>query len=489
MLLGCRFTVLTDHRSLQHFLSQKNLSPRQARWLEYLSEFDFIVKYIPGTTNVLADALSRIYAEDRPGIVRAESEYLSTDTDLAISLRSLRLITSPVDVIASLDAESDDSSASINLFAARKSWKSKGKAKASESPENQSAVSEDPPAAHKKLPRVFLRVSDPNETLKGGSTTTNSVGLNTEKSIEDSSNLKTTEIVQSEEPVVVQEESDTNNTLETSRSQRDKIDWDRELELTLQDEESMIGNDPVPAVPLTEVIHAVEPNMKFPDCIRGHYKDDKYFKVIAAKPSAFRNFEIVDNLMYLYTDGNRVLCILEIDINGKGVCMELIDHAHSLLVHLGARKTLQYLRENCWWKTMAKDVKKYCQSCHKCQISKSSNHAPYGLLKPLPIPLRPWETIRIDFVGPLPESKNRLGNFDMIITIIDHLTSMVHLVPSVSTYRAKDVAELIFENVYKLYGLPINIVSDRDSLFTSQFWEKLHELIGTNLKMSSSFHP
>ena len=58
-----------------------------------------------------------------------------------------------------------------------------------------------------------------------------------------------------------------------------------------------------------------------------------------------------------------------------------------------------------------------------------------------------------------------------------------------SNYKAKEVAELVFENVYKLHGLPANIVSDQDSLFTSVFWNRLHGLIGTHLKMSSAYHP
>ena len=66
---------------------------------------------------------------------------------------------------------------------------------------------------------------------------------------------------------------------------------------------------------------------------------------------------------------------------------------------------------------------------------------------------------------------------------------MVHLVPSRQTFRAKDVAELIFENVYSKHGLPKSIVSDRDSLFTSTFWDHLHKLIGPKLRMSSSYHP
>jgi transposase InsO family protein len=51
------------------------------------------------------------------------------------------------------------------------------------------------------------------------------------------------------------------------------------------------------------------------------------------------------------------------------------------------------------------------------------------------------------------------------------------------------MAELVFEHVYKLHGLLKYIVSDRDSLFTSIFWKRLHELIGVKLKMSSAYHP
>jgi len=67
---------------------------------------------------------------------------------------------------------------------------------------------------------------------------------------------------------------------------------------------------------------------------------------------------------------------------------------------------------------------------------------------------------------------------------------MVRLVPSRQTHRATDVAELMFEAIYKLHGLPERIVSDRDSLFTSKFWRRLHcQLQGTELRMSSTFHP
>lgn len=66
---------------------------------------------------------------------------------------------------------------------------------------------------------------------------------------------------------------------------------------------------------------------------------------------------------------------------------------------------------------------------------------------------------------------------------------MVHLVPTLQTYKATDIAEVVFDAVYKLHGLPERIISDRDSLFTSHFWNKLNTLLGIELRMSSAFHP
>jgi len=62
------------------------------------------------------------------------------------------------------------------------------------------------------------------------------------------------------------------------------------------------------------------------------------------------------------------------------------------------------------------------------------NQKPYGLLNPLPILAQPWEAIGIDFVGPLPLSQDRNGEYDSIIVFIDLLTAMIHLVPSKTNY-------------------------------------------------------
>ena len=77
----------------------------------------------------------------------------------------------------------------------------------------------------------------------------------------------------------------------------------------------------------------------------------------------------------------------------------------------------------------------------------------------------------------------------MILVIIDHLSAMVHLVPTKQDYRTKDITEILFDRVYKHHGMPRLIISDRDSLFTSLFWCRLHQLIGSELRLSLAYHP
>jgi len=76
LLLGTKFCWYTNHRGLIYLLKQKNLTGRQARWMEKISEFDFKVIYVPGEQNTLADTLSRIYSEDKDGTVRLQVSLL-----------------------------------------------------------------------------------------------------------------------------------------------------------------------------------------------------------------------------------------------------------------------------------------------------------------------------------------------------------------------------------------------------------------------------
>jgi len=248
-------------------------------------------------------------------------------------------------------------------------------------------------------------------------------------------------------------------------------------------------NDFAQRASLLTVISQSEQGLDLAVELQGQYKNDQFFKKIIENPTQFRNFMIEDGLMYLRSEGKKLLCIPKITIKGSSAREIVISEAHSLLAHLGTHKTLAYLRDHVWWKDIASDTNAYCTTCITCKRSKPSNQKPFGLLNPLPVPGTPWEAMGIDFVGPLPESKNRDGTFDSITVVICLLTGMVHLIPSRIDYNARQIAELIFEQIYKLHGLPKHIISDRDVLFTSAFWTRLNQLIGTKLKMSSAYHP
>jgi hypothetical protein len=239
-----------------------------------------------------------------------------------------------------------------------------------------------------------------------------------------------------------------------------------------------------PGTGLTSTVMEIE----ILDGLKGKYSGDDFFSKLLEKLENYCNFEQQNGLIVLRMDGKQLLCIPDIEIEGRNVREIIITHAHSMLAHLGAKKTLYYLRDNVWWLSIVRDVKDFCVSCITCAKSKSRTQHPSSLLKPLSVPVRPWQLVGIDFVGPLPESWNRHGDFDMICTIIDHLTSMVHLVPIRQEYKTKEVAELVFDVIYKAHRLPKIIVSDCDSLFTSTFWSRLHSLIGTELCISSSWH-
>lgn len=154
------------------------------------------------------------------------------------------------------------------------------------------------------------------------------------------------------------------------------------------------------------------------------------------------------------------LCVPNIRHKGQSVQEIVILHAHLILAHLGAYKTSSVLRDHVWWKSLSKDVQAYCDTCMTCKRSKLNNQKSYGLLNPLSVPTLLWEAIEIDFVGPLPESKDRDATYDSITVIIDLLTGMVHLVPSRINYKARQIAELVFSKVYKHHGLPKAIVSN-----------------------------
>ncbi|XBJ06935.1 hypothetical protein VPH35_012526 [Triticum aestivum] len=91
----------------------------------------------------------------------------------------------------------------------------------------------------------------------------------------------------------------------------------------------------------------------------------------------------------------------------------------------------------------------------------------------------------MDFISGLPPS----DHFDCIMVVIDKFTKYGHFIPVKHPYNAVKIAELFLDNIYKLHGMPLFIVSDRDLVFTCQFWQILTKRTGTTLNMSTAYHP
>ncbi|KAK3539560.1 hypothetical protein QTP70_010231, partial [Hemibagrus guttatus] len=168
-------------------------------------------------------------------------------------------------------------------------------------------------------------------------------------------------------------------------------------------------------------------------------------------------------------------------------CTPLIHSSHTSLGtgHPGVNETLSLLKQCFWWPNMASDVRRYVQGCWECAISKSPRHLPSGKLQPLPVPNRPWSHLGVDFITDLPVS----NGCTCVLVVVDRFSKSCRLIPLPGLPTAMDTAELMFNYVFRYYGLPEDIVSDRGSQFTSRVWRSFFKLLGVTISLSSGYHP
>jgi len=168
-------------------------------------------------------------------------------------------------------------------------------------------------------------------------------------------------------------------------------------------------------------------------------------------------------------------------------------HDAKASAHLGIDKTYNRLAAGYFWPRMFKDVEHYVASCVGCQATKVSRQRPQGAAAPLPAPDRPFSSVGLDLIGPLPVSK---AGFNTLVTFVDYTSRLLIAVPTSTAYKdglpsltGEALAQLFFDHVFRFFGLPAALHSDRGSQFTGSFWTELFALAGTRLNFSTAFHP
>lgn len=184
----------------------------------------------------------------------------------------------------------------------------------------------------------------------------------------------------------------------------------------------------------------------------------------------------------LYTKGNRLFVPLQ-DRLRKEVMRECHDSLWA--GHPGVKRTLALVESQYFWPHMRDDVEAYVRTCLVCQQDKVEQKVPAGLLVPLPIAEKPWDSISMDFIAGLP----KVDGMSCILVVVDRFSKYGTFIATTKECSGEQAARLFLQHVVKYWGLPRSIVSDRDSRFTGRFWTELFKLLGSDLKFSTSVHP
>ncbi|GJQ98401.1 hypothetical protein Tco_0009540 [Tanacetum coccineum] len=161
-------------------------------------------------------------------------------------------------------------------------------------------------------------------------------------------------------------------------------------------------------------------------------------------------------------------------------------HKSKYSIHPGSDKMYQDMKKLYWWPNMKADIATYVSKCLTCAKVKAEHQRPSGLLVQPKIPEWKWDNITMDFVMKLPKTSQ---GYDTIWVIVDRLTKSAIFTPMRETDPLDKLARMYLKEVVTRHGIPVSIICDRDPRFASNFWRSLQNALGTNLDMSTAYHP
>ncbi|GJR00855.1 putative reverse transcriptase domain-containing protein [Tanacetum coccineum] len=213
-------------------------------------------------------------------------------------------------------------------------------------------------------------------------------------------------------------------------------------------------------------------------------------EVEARKEENYGTEDLRGMIKNLEPRANGTLCLKNISwIPSFGDLRALIrheSHKSKYLIHPGSDKMYQDLKKLYWWPNIKAEIATYVSKCMTCAKVKAKYQIPSGLLVQPKIPEWKWENITMDFVTKLPKTAS---GQDMIWVIVDRLTKSAHFLPAKENDSMEKLTRQYLKEVVSRHGVSVSIISDRDGRFVSQFWQSLQEAFGTQLDMSTAYHP
>ncbi|SGY22615.1 BQ5605_C019g08829 [Microbotryum silenes-dioicae] len=152
--------------------------------------------------------------------------------------------------------------------------------------------------------------------------------------------------------------------------------------------------------------------------------------------------------------------------------------------HFGQANSFELLDRNFVWPGMRAFVNDYVRSCDSCQRNKPP-HRKHGPLHSLPVPTKPWSSLSMDHIVDLPPS----SGFDSVLVVVDRLTKEAHFIPAQKSDTSETLASQFKTHIFRLHGLPGDIVSNHGTTFTSSWWTKFLKMLDIRPNLSTAFHP
>jgi hypothetical protein len=217
--------------------------------------------------------------------------------------------------------------------------------------------------------------------------------------------------------------------------------------------------------------------------LRESYKEDKMASTILAKPPRESRITVQDGIILV--EG-----LIYVPQSLRRGIFEKYHNARTM-GHQGTDRTLERMQRTYYFPNMRKYVEDRIRKCDPCNRNKAARHKPYGLLKSPEAPKGAWECVALDFIVKLPPSTEPMTGvvFDSILVVTDRLTKYGYFIPYKESSSAEELAYAFNRHIIGNHGIPKEIISDRDKLFTSRFWKSLVDQLGIHHKLSTGYHP